>query len=92
MLRHIDAAWDIRDGRQCVGFFIVEGEAESEVPEHWLDAARQTIEPDALKQSLPHRSQDARTQIADAFLGVTTWQTVCQRLSIPEAVLIDGVV
>jgi len=41
MLQHIDAVWDIRNGHQCVGFFIVESGAEGETPNHWLDAARQ---------------------------------------------------
>jgi len=92
MLRHIDAVWDTRDGRQCVGFFIVESGAAGETPNHWLNAARQTTKPNVLAQSLPHRSQEVRTQIADAFLGVTTWQMVCRALSIPQAVLIDQVI
>jgi hypothetical protein len=92
MLRHIDAAWDIGGKRQCGGFFIVEGNPEGEVPDHWLNAARQTLQPDVLSQSLPHRSPEVRIKMADAFLGVTTWQTVCRNLAIPEAVLIDRVV
>jgi hypothetical protein len=92
MLRHVDTAWEIRGDRQCVGFFIVEGNTEGNVPDHWLDAVRTTVHPDVLAQSLPHRSQEVRTQIEEAFLGVTTWQILSHHLSIPKAVLIDQVV
>jgi hypothetical protein len=94
MLRHLDAAWDMRGDRQLLGFFIVEGDTADSmaVPAHWREAARNTTTSGALAQSLPHRSPDVQLRIGDAFIGVTTWQAVCRALSIPEAVLIHEVV
>jgi hypothetical protein len=91
MLRHIDAAWDIRDGRQCVGFFIVEGDAESEVPEH-----DSTPRDERLSRTLSRRASRIDRRMLEPKSPTPFWGlrlgTVCQRLSIPEAVLIDCVV
>jgi hypothetical protein len=73
MLRNIDAALDTAAGRAVAGFFIVEGhEGNREVPEAWRKAANATLEPKALQDSLPHRTADEQSAIADAFLGVTS--------------------
>ena len=85
MLRHIDAAWNQRGERRVYGFFIVEGEGGAEavaVPSRWEDAARSTLSVEAVSGSLPHRSPAEREAIAKAFLGVTTWQAVCQALGL----------
>jgi hypothetical protein len=83
MLRNIDAAWD--SGKTVVGFFIIEGRNPSplDVPLDWQAAARATVSSDTLVESLPHREDDAREAIAAAFRGITTWQRVCQELSVP---------
>ena len=62
------------------------------VPAHWREAARNTTTSGAVAQSMPHRSPEVQQRIANAFIGVTTWQAVCRALSIPEAVLIHEVV
>jgi hypothetical protein len=72
MLRHIDAAWDTRGRRSVFGFFVVE---DTSAP-GWANAVKQTIAPEALQDSLPHRSPAARASIAEAFLGITTWEQV----------------
>jgi hypothetical protein len=38
--------------------------------------------PATLDKSLPHRSAAERRAIADACLGITTWQRVCRRFEI----------
>ena len=85
MLRHLDAAWEIRGNRDVFGMFIVEAEPEVDVaavPEKWIAAARQTTSPTALDESLPHRSAAERADIAAAFVGVSTWQIVCAEFGI----------
>lgn len=90
MLRHIDAVWDSRGERCVYGFFIVEGEAEAvAVPAQWEDAARATVSEGALSGSLPHRSAIERGAIAEAFLGVATWQEVCSSLGLDWSGLPD---
>jgi hypothetical protein len=42
---------------------------------------------DVLRLSLPHRSQDEVRGIAASFVGVTTWQAVCDRFRIDRSVL-----
>ena len=72
MLRHIDAAWDTRAKRSVFGFFIVE---DTGAP-GWTNAVKQTIAREALQESLPHRTPAVRASIAEAFLGITTWEQV----------------
>ena len=94
MLRHLDAAWEHRQGRRIYGLYIVEageGTTSVEAPATWHEAVEKTISDEVLKGSLPHRSPDERTQIAGALLGVTTWQAVCDEFQIPRAVLIPEV-
>ncbi len=92
MLRHIDAAWDIADGRQVLGFYVVEGGTGSDatkVPDEWARVAVETTSPAVLDGSLPHRSASQRQAIARAFLGVTSWQAVCATLGLPWSALPD---
>jgi hypothetical protein len=94
MLRHLDAAWEHRQGRRIYGLFIVEAEegaASVEPSSAWHQAVEATITEEVLKGSLPHRSPEERSQIASALLGVTTWQAVCDEFQIPRAVLIPEV-
>jgi len=87
ILRHIDAAFEIRGRRSVFGFFIVEGETDGGLPPSWVEACRRTLEPDALERSLPHRPMKERNVISQAFLGATTWQRVCAAIGIPFSVL-----
>lgn len=86
MLRHMDAAWELRSGRQVLGLMIVEGQGGSDATapsDYWLKQADgQVIDP-ALNASLPHRTPGERKEIADGFLGVTTWQQVCAEFRLP---------
>jgi hypothetical protein len=94
MLRHLDAAWEHRQGRRIYGLYIVEAEKGTtslEPPSTWREAVELTISDEVLKGSLPHRSPDERLQIASALLGVTTWQAVCDEFQIPREVLIPEV-
>lgn len=80
MLRHMDAAWDIGGGKRVLGLMIVEGQggADATTPNnHWLTQANDQVLAETLADSLPHRDPVERNQIADGFLGVTTWQRVC---------------
>jgi hypothetical protein len=82
MLRNLDAAWEIRGGRSVVGFFIVDERGGAPVSA-WNQFVSETVVPDVLEASLPHRSEAERDAIARAFLGVTTWQAVCREFDIP---------
>jgi len=94
MLRHLDAAWEHREGRRLYGLYIVEAESgtsSTEPPTTWHEAVESTISEEVLRASLPHRTPDERLQIASALLGVTTWQAVCDEFQIPREVLIPEV-
>jgi hypothetical protein len=92
MLRHLDAAWEIRNGRRLYGFFIVETAPDTvKVPQDWIRFAAETNSTAALAASLPHRNAEERQRIGESFLGVTTWQAVCSAFQIPEEVLIHKV-
>ena len=85
MLRHIDAAYEIRGNKQVYGFFIVEGDSgvnSSLIPNKWEKASLTTISLSAISNSLPHRGINEQEEIARCFLGVVTWQTVCKNLGI----------
>ena len=85
MLRHMDAAWDIRGAKRVLGLMIVEGQggAEAVTPtDYWLTQTNEQVLLPTLANSLPHRSTEELEQIADGFLGVTTWQRVCAEFRI----------
>jgi hypothetical protein len=94
MLRHLDAAWEVRDGRSVYGLFIVEGRGNenlTEVPASWREAARATTSPAAIAASLPHRSSAEQRAIADCFVGITTWQAIVKEFGLSDEVLPDRV-
>lgn len=93
MLRHLDAAWEIRQNRRLYGLFVVEAAEEEAVtaPSVWQQAVRLTTAEDALKGSLPHRAPEERTAIGEALLGVTTWQAICAEFNLPPQILIPEV-
>jgi hypothetical protein len=81
MLRHMDAAWEMRGERDVFGLMIVEGDkgaAGIEPNHHWIEQASLCLSPEAQAASLPHREPAERARIAEGFLGVTTWQRLCQ--------------
>lgn len=85
ILRHMDAAWEIRAGRRVLGLVIVEGSggADALAPSrYWIDQANDQVSDDLLENSLPHRDTATRKVLSDGFLGVTTWQRVCQEFGI----------
>ena len=82
MLRHIDCVWEIAGNRKIIGFFIVEGGGnDCLVPKAWIEYARQTVAPDAVASSLPHRGPEEQKGIASCFAGVTTWQRLCKEFN-----------
>jgi len=92
MLRHIDCAWEIAGDRKVIGFFIVEGIGDTgEVPAAWIDYARQTLIPDTVASSLPHRSPEVQKGISSSFAGVTTWQRVCKEFNVDWTELPDEI-
>jgi hypothetical protein len=61
MLRNIDAAWDIAADRDVVGLFAVHGDSGGpSVPDVWKQFARDTLSPDGVDGSLPHRNASDR--------------------------------
>jgi hypothetical protein len=89
MLRHLDCAWEQRGRRRLVGLIILdETRAQGQ---SWRDYSTEIRATPALDESLPHRSPEERRAIAEAFLGITTWQRVCSEFKIPEAALPDEV-
>lgn len=85
MLRHIDAAWDLRGPRAVYGLLIVEGDSSdvASVPQKWQSHVADLRTPVVLEANLPHRSASDRQAIGQALLGVTTWQQLCGVLSLP---------
>jgi hypothetical protein len=88
MLRHIDAAWEIRGRRDVYGFFVVEADDGQSVPAKWIHAAVSTVSSDSIRSSLPHRSPEEQTEIAASFLGATTWQAIVAAFDLDT--LLDG--
>lgn len=92
MLRHLDAAWEIRGHRAVYGLFVVEAEVgHTEVPPVWQAAAEDTVSESAIRGSLPHRSPEERAGIAACFLGATTWQKIVGAFGLDPAVLVETV-
>ena len=90
LLRHIDCAWELSDTESVFGLLIVEGDGGPEavdVPEKWLKCVRESRSAPVLDDSLPHRSKAERTDMANAVLGVTTWQKLCAEFDISWASL-----
>jgi hypothetical protein len=85
MLRHLDCVWDSRGTKEVYGFFIVSGGEKSKnlkVPPLWVKAAIDTIDRRTLNLSMPHRTEKERQGLAQAFLGCTTWQAVCNEFNL----------
>jgi hypothetical protein len=89
MLRHLDGAWDHRDGRQVLGLIILEEADLSAKP--WVKYASEIASPDVLRASLPHRTDEQRSLISQAFCGLTSWNAVLRQFNIPEETLLDKV-
>ncbi len=94
IIRHMDAAWEVRGGRRVLGLTIVEGEGGSEAvapSPYWMRQSDDQVAPKKLADSLPHRDAGSRTQLASGFLGVTTWQRVCKTFRILWPPFVDVV-
>jgi hypothetical protein len=66
MLRHMDAAVDISQGKRVLGMMIVEGPggADAVTPNgHWLTSADSELLENTLADSLPHSSNDVATGV-----------------------------
>lgn len=90
MLRHMDGAWEQRNGRRVRGFFIVEA-AGRELPRGWRSAVTDTLAAENVTGSLPHRSRSEQEAITTGFLGITTWAAVCGEFGIDFSDLPDTV-
>jgi hypothetical protein len=85
MLRHMDAAWEVRGRKRVLGLMLVEGRggADAITPDsHWSNEANAQALETTLADSLPHRSPLERHQIAEGFLGVATWQRLCSEFAL----------
>ncbi len=84
LIRHMDAAWEMADGRRVLGLLLVEGENPDPmlVPKRWSTASDEQIQPALLVPSLPHRTAEERDVIAEGVLGAATWQRICEEFSI----------
>jgi hypothetical protein len=86
MLRHMDAAWEVRREREVRGLMIVEGPGGADAVDpsaYWLSQAAILADPEIQEASLPHRTVTMRERIGRGFLGVTTWQAVCAEFGLP---------
>lgn len=92
MLRHLDAAWEIRGRRAVYGLFIVEAEpGRTSASPLWVAAAEETVSERAVRRSLPHRSSEEQAAIAATFLGVATWQAIVASFGLAPEVLLESV-
>uniref|UniRef100_C6DZE9 Uncharacterized protein n=1 Tax=Geobacter sp. (strain M21) TaxID=443144 RepID=C6DZE9_GEOSM len=84
MLRHMDAAWELAQGKKVLGLMIVEGEEPGKLypSKHWISESDKVAMQETLTTSLPHRTESERDLIAEGYLGVTTWQRVCWELGV----------
>ena len=84
LIRHMDATWEVADGRRVLGLLLVEGESPDPmlVPERWSSASDEQLRPELLVPSLPHRTAVERDIIAGGILGAATWQRACEEFSI----------
>ena len=84
LIRHMDTAWKVADGRRVLGLLLVEGESPDPmlVPERWSSTSAEQLRPALLVPSLPHRTVEERDAIAGSVLGAATWQRVCEEFSI----------
>lgn len=84
LIRHMDAAWEVAEGRVVLGLLLVEGTTVSplSVPKKWLRDSERHLQHDQLASSLPHRSDQERKEIGAGILGAATWQRVCHEFSI----------
>lgn len=88
--RHIDCAWEIKGKREVFGFFIVEGLGLSiDVPEKWIRETEAAMSKEALASSLPHRGPEEQRTIHQCFIGVATWQRLCNEFGIDWSLLPD---
>lgn len=92
LLRQMDAASEIADGRAVLGLLIVEGRHPDvmSVPSDWAQACAADLEPEMVNASLPHRTEAERRKIADGVLGAVTWQRVCREFDLPWPPAPDG--
>lgn len=89
MVRHLDAAWEIKRGRDLVGLLIL---SEDRITDQaWVGYQTVLKSLAAIAGSLPHRSASERQDIAGSFLGITSWEAICRRFSIPSQVLIPAI-
>ena len=84
LIRHIDAAWEVAEGRVVLGLLLVEGKTDDplSVPKKLLRDSEKHLQHDQLASSLPHRSDQERQEIGAGVLGAATWQRVCHEFSI----------
>lgn len=79
-LRHIDAAWEIRGAKRVYGLLIVDEETPTFQAGGWKTDCESTWGDKAVAESLPHRGPVERLTIAQAFIGMTTWQAVVREM------------
>jgi hypothetical protein len=89
MLRHLDGAWEARGEKALFGLIAVEGEKPDPctVPEYWRTACKDLRAGSVLEESLPHRSLQERLRIAQALIGVVTWQGIVAGFPLSDVVL-----
>jgi len=83
LVRHMDSAWEGRGNRRVFGLLVVEAQHVDRVPPDWTRETDAEFSKANLVSSLPHRTPQERDDIAAGFLGTTTWQMVCRKLSLP---------
>ena len=84
LIRHMDGAMTIAEGRTVLSLLLVEGRSDDPmtVPVKWTCELEEHLQPDQLALSLPHRSDEERQLIVNGVLGIATWQRVCNEFSI----------
>ena len=86
LVRHMDAAFEVRDDRRVLGLLIVEGTDGPDgltLPPFWRSEADEQVSKEMLTASLPHRTPEERRILASGMLGGTTWQRVCREFGMP---------
>lgn len=86
LLRHMDAAMNAQREKESpkpvFGMMIVDEKGPTPMATWHAECAAITSAK-TLTDSLPHLSENERQLLAQGFLGVTTWQTVCREFGLP---------
>ena len=92
VLRNLDCAAALAESTNRSHYYVllvVDEELVEADPEREL-AVLDVVAPDTVGKSLPHLSNEARSELMKHYLGATTWQAIIRRFDLDEGLLLDN--